>query len=78
MKSGFLHGDLGSGTYLGTGHPNLRASIDVHPTVGLPWDGGAHHVGDAHNEGPAGSAVAQGVQGVGCLTWGGMGVTYFS
>ena len=54
------HGAL----YLGAGHADLWARVDVDAAVGLSGDGAAHGVGDAHSQGPAVLAVTQCQQGV--------------
>ena len=54
--------------HLGAGYTNLRSSIDVDPTVGLPADGGAHSVGDPNNQGAPVLAIPQSCQSVSCLS----------
>lgn len=44
--------------YLGAGHSDLWACIDVDAAVGLSGDGAAHSVGDTHSQGPAVLTVA--------------------
>ena len=56
--------------HLGAGHADLGAGVDVHAAVGLPGDGAAHGVGDAHRQSPPLLAVAQCHQAVRRLPWG--------
>lgn len=57
-----------SSSYLGAGHPDLRPCVDVDATVGLPGDGAAHSVGDAHSQRPAVLTVSQRQERVCSLT----------
>jgi len=41
-------------TYLGGGHTDLVAGVEVHAAVGGVGDGAAHRVGDAHAQGTLG------------------------
>lgn len=57
--------------YLGAGHADLWARVDVDAAIGLSGDGAAHGVGDAHGQSPAVLTVAQrqeGVSGLPCHT----------
>lgn len=56
-------------THLGTGYSDLRPGIDVDSAVGLPGDGAAHCVGDAHSKSPPLLTVAQGHEAVSSLPW---------
>lgn len=49
------------------GHSDLRSGVDVNSAVSLAWNGRADGVGDAHGQGAAWLAIAQGVEGVGRL-----------
>lgn len=56
-------------THLGAGYSNLRSSVDVDSAVGLPGDGAADRVGDAHSQSSPLLTVAQGHEAVGSLPW---------
>lgn len=56
-------------SYLGAGHPDLRACVDVDTTVGLPGNGAAHSVGDAHSQRPSVLTVSKSQKRVCSLTW---------
>lgn len=55
--------------YLGAGHADLGARVDVHAAVGLAGDGAAHGVGDAHGQGSPLLAVPKAHQSVCCFPW---------
>lgn len=60
---------MSSDTDLGAGYSDLRPSVDVDSTVGLPGDGAAHCVGDAHGQSSPLLAVTQGHQAVCSFPW---------
>lgn len=66
--TGFFPDNTGH-SYLGAGHPDLRPRVDVHTTVGLPGDGAAHSVGDAHSQRPSVLTVPQCQESVCSLTY---------